>query len=94
MHKWGQILAIVAELLSAGNSAMMRDVDEYSMKIFDLVFDFMQLVIQLDLAKMKAIMIFCENKATDYARRVGPLATVLGNITSTIVRCSVPLFQN
>lgn len=69
-QKWGSILAHLASLMELGETTLMEDVDEKSMKIFDLVFEFMRLMIRLDLVGNNAAMCFCENLPTNYLRRV------------------------
>lgn len=91
-QKWGQVLANLAELVQIGEPVMMQDVDEESMKIFDMIFDFMQLVIRVDLAKRDAIICFCENQATNYVRKAGRLAGWIGNKISAIVSIPAQLF--
>ena len=69
-HKWGSILAHVANLADYGETVLMDDVDERSMKIFDLICEFMEIMINTDLAKTKAVVCFSENAPTNYLRRV------------------------
>jgi hypothetical protein len=69
-QKWGAILARLANLMEYGETVLMDDVDEKSMKVFDLVFAFMQIMIRTDLAKMNAAVCFCENRPTDYSQRL------------------------
>lgn len=65
---------------------MMQDVDKESMKIFDMTFGFMQLIIQ------HAIICFCENQATNYARKAGRIAGLIGSKMSSIVSASTSFF--
>jgi len=44
------------------------------MKIFDLVFEFMQIMIRTYLARTHAVICFCESAATNYLRRFGTAA--------------------
>jgi pimeloyl-ACP methyl ester carboxylesterase len=69
-QKWGSILAHLAKLIELGETTLMADVDEKSTKIFDLVFEFMRVMIRLDLVWNNAAMCFCENLPTNYLRRV------------------------
>lgn len=84
-QRWGQILANLAELIQIGDPTMMQDLDEKSMKVYKMIFAFMQLVIQIDLAKKDAIICFCENKKTSYARKAGLIVGLVGSIISTMV---------
>lgn len=83
VQKWGAILAQLAQMIEYGDTILMDDVDEHSMKIFDLRFDFMQIVIRTGLAE--AIVCFCENRPTNYVRRIGSLGGLLGDRVSVMV---------
>lgn len=83
LQKWGAIMAQLAQMIEYGETILMDDVDEHSMKIFDLRFDFMQIVIRTGLAE--AIVCFCENRPTNYLRRTGPLGGLLRDRVSVLV---------
>ena len=68
---------------------MMDDVSVQSMKIFDVVHAFMQIMIRKDLAKHEAIICFYENTPTDYLRRAVDLGRLVSDHTSRIVRVLV-----
>ena len=88
VQKWGAILAHLAQMIEYGETILMADVDENLMKIFDLRFDFMQFVIRTGLAE--AIVCFCENRPTNYVRRIGSLGGLLGDRVSVMVCRSAP----
>lgn len=88
-QKWGSVLASLAHLIEYGETGLMMDVDEKSMKIFDLVYEFMQIMIRTDLAKTNAVVCFCENLPTDYLRRFVSLGGWLQEKTSSMVRVVV-----
>ena len=85
-QKWGAILARLANLMEYGETVLMDDVDEKSMKVFDLVFGFMQIMIRTDLAKMNAAVCFCENRPTDYSQRLVKGGGWIRNQVSAMVR--------
>ena len=68
-----------------GETVLMDDVDENSIKIFDLVCDFTRIMIQTDLARTLAVVCFYENRPTNYMRRVGGVGILLGESASTMV---------
>jgi hypothetical protein len=84
-QKWGSIVAQIAHLVEYGETVLIEDVDEKSMKVFDLVYEFMQIMIHTDLAKTNAVMCFCENRPTDYLRRFVSLGSWFHETTSTVV---------
>jgi len=79
-QKWGAILAKAASLTGRSEMSLLKDVDEKSMKLFDLVHQFMQIMILTDLAKTHAVVCFCENLPTDYLKRVLDLGSVFSSI--------------
>jgi len=81
----GSVLANVAKVFGCGETVMMDDVSVQSMKIFDVVHAFMQIVIRKDLAKHGAVICFYENTPTDYLRRAMDLGRLVSNQTSHIV---------
>jgi hypothetical protein len=85
-QKWGAILARLASLVECGETVLVDEVDEKSMKIFDLVFEFMQIMIRTDLARTNAAMCFCENCPTDYVRRWVKGGAWIRDRISTMVR--------
>lgn len=84
-QKWGSVLANLAQLVEYGETDLMKDVDEKSMKIFDLIYEFMQIMIRTDLAKAHAVICFCENTPTDYLRRFFRLGGLVREKISSIV---------
>jgi len=88
MQEWGSIVAKLASLGDLGETALMDAVDQSSMTTFDLVFNFMQVMIQMDMAKHKAVMCFYENLPTNYLRRTGISGRWIENHTSSIVSSS------
>ena len=68
-QKWGSIIANLANLIDCGEIGLMKEVDEKSMKIFDLISDFKKIMIRMDLAKT-AVICFYENLPTNYLSRV------------------------
>ena len=68
-QKWGSILANLANLVDYGEIGLMEEVDEKSMKIFDMVSNFKSIMISMDLAKT-AVICFYENRPTNYMSRV------------------------
>jgi hypothetical protein len=84
-QRWGAIVARLAQMVEYGETVLLDEADEKSMKIFDLVFEFMQIMIRTDLARTHAVMCFCENSVTNYLRRFGTAAGLLGNQISAMV---------
>jgi len=84
-QKWGAILARMASLIECGETVLMDEVDEKSMKIFDMVSKFMQIMIRIDLARTYAAMCFCENLPTNYLRRVERVGSWIEDHTSAMV---------
>lgn len=94
-QKWGAIVARLAHLAGYGETSLMDEVDEKSMKIFDLVSEFMQIMIRLDLARTQAAICFCENRRTNYLRRVGRAGELIGeNVSAMVWRFSPHVFLN
>jgi hypothetical protein len=84
-QKWGSVLANLAHLVELGETDLIKDVDEKSMKIFDLIYEFMQIMTRTDLVKAHAVICFCENTPTDYLRRFsGWGGWVRGKISSIV----------
>ena len=67
-QKWGSIMATLASLIDYAEDGLMKEVDEKSMKIFDLICDFKKIMISTDLAKT-AVVCFYENRPTNYLSR-------------------------
>jgi len=88
MQEWGSIVAKLASLGDFGETALMDVVDQSSMTTFDLVFNFMQVMIQMDTAKHKAVMCFYENLPTNYLRKTDISGRWIDNHTSSIVNSS------
>ena len=80
-QKWGLIVAKLAKFIDYGETGLMKEVDENSMKIFDLVSAFKTIMISTDLAKT-AVICFYENCPTNYVSRVIKFPN---NIPSAIV---------
>lgn len=91
-QKWGSILVNLAGLVDYGESGLMKEVDEKSMKIFDLVSEFKRIMISMDLAKT-AVICFYENCPTNYLPRVLNTGQWIQKHTSSIVRISNQLIQ-
>ena len=87
-QKWGLIVANLANLIDYGESGLMKEVDEKSMKIFDLVSEFNKIMISTDLAK-SAVICFYENRPTNYLQRVIKTGQWIQRHTSSMVR--IPL---
>lgn len=85
MQAWGSIVAKLASLGDFGETALMSDVDEKSMTTYDLVFNFMQVMIHTDMARAKAVVCFYENLPTDYSRRTGISSSWISSQTSSMV---------
>ena len=86
-QKWGSIMATLASLIGYGEDSLMKEVDEKSMKIFDLISDFKKVMISTDLAKT-AVVCFYENRPTDYLSRVFKTGKCIQRQTSLMVRIS------
>ena len=86
-QKWGSIVAHVASVFDCGETALMKEVDEKSMKMFDLVSEFKKIMISLDLAKT-AVLCFYENLPTSYMARMVKTGERLQRQTSSMVRMS------
>ena len=84
-QKWGAILAQLVSLIEYGDTVLMEDVNENSMKIFDLCDQFMKIMIRTGLARKSAVMCFYENLPTDYVRRVVSLGGWFSEQTSSMV---------
>ena len=84
-QKWGSIIANLAILVGYGEDGLMKEVDEKSMKIFDLISDFKKIMISADLAKT-AVVCFYENRPTNYLSRVLMTGQWIQRQTSSIVR--------
>ena len=87
---WGSIVANLANLFDYGESGLMKEVDEKSMKIFDLVSEFKKIMISTDLAK-SAVICFYENRPTNYLQRVINTGQWIRRYTSSMVRISVQI---
>ena len=84
-QKWGSIMANLASLVDYGEDGLMKEVDEKSMKIFDLISDFKRIMINTDLAKT-AVVCFYENRPTSYLSRVSKIGQSIQRQISTMVR--------
>ena len=69
LQKWGSIIANMARLIDYGETNLMEELEEKSMKILDMISEFMSIMIRTDLAK-RAVICFFENVQTDYSSRV------------------------
>jgi hypothetical protein len=85
-QKWGSIMARLASVFECGESGLMDEVDEKSMKMVDLVSDFGKIMIRLKLWQANAVICFCENLRTTYVERVIQAGPWLQRHTSTMVR--------
>lgn len=83
------ILANIAEAFGCGETAMLNDTSVRSMKLFDMVDAFMQIMIRKDLAKNDAVICFYENTPTDYTRRFLNLGNWIQTRISSMVRVLV-----
>lgn len=78
-------MANLAKLMDYGETELMKEVDEKSMKMFDLMSEFKKIMISMDLAKTATIC-FYENCPTDYVSRVIKISRHFQKKTSSIVR--------
>ena len=85
LQHWGSIMANLAKLMDYGETELMKEVDEKSMKMFDLMSEFKKIMISMDLAKTATIC-FYENCPTDYVSRVIKISRHFQKKTSSIVR--------
>ena len=92
-QKWGSIMANVAHLIDYGETGLIEECDEKSMKIFDLISEFKKIMINMDLAKT-AIVCFYENTPTTYLSRYTNIGPWIQGQISSIVRVSVWLVRN
>jgi hypothetical protein len=69
LQHWDFIMASLGSLVDYGETGLMKEVDEKSLKIFDLVSEFQRTIIRLGLAKT-AVICFYENLPTNYLSRV------------------------
>lgn len=84
---WGMTMAHLSQMIDYGESVMIDEMNDDSMKIFDLRFAFMQIVHKLDL--VRAVLCFCENKRTNYSKRTGTISALLGEKFSAMVRVPI-----
>lgn len=84
-QKWGSIVANLANLIDYGDTGLMKEVHEKSMKIFDLVSEFQKIMISMGLAKT-AVICFYENLPTNYLPRVIGTGSWVQRQTSSMVR--------
>ena len=84
-QKWGSIMANLANLIDYGETGLIEEVDEKSMKIFDLISEFKKIMIGLDLAKT-AVICYYENRPTNYLSRVTKTGQWIQKQTSAMVR--------
>lgn len=89
---WGSIVANLANLIDYGETGLMKEVDEKSMKIFDLISEFKRIMISMDLAKT-AVICFYENLPTSHLSRVIKTGSWFQGHTSSMVRMSAWLIQ-
>ena len=87
-QKWGLIMANLANLIDHGESGLMNEVNETSMKIFDMICEFQKIMISTDLAK-SAVICFYENRPTNYLQRVFKTGKWIQKHTSSMVRISL-----
>lgn len=85
MQKWGSIISHLASMIELGEPMLIDEVDEKSMKIFDLVYEFMEVVVRTNLGKEDAVVCFYENMPTDYLQRYGYLGEWIGKTVSSMV---------
>lgn len=78
-------MANLANLIDNGEIGLMKEVDEKSMKIFDLISEFKKIMITMDLAKT-AVICFYENLPTNYLSRVIKTGPWIQRQTSSMVR--------
>lgn len=83
-QKWGSIMASLASLTGFGETVLMEEVSEKSMKIFDLVSEFQSIAYRIGLAET-GVICFYENLPTNYLSRVTNIAHQLQNGFSSIV---------
>ncbi|KAL9065770.1 MAG: hypothetical protein Q9161_007995 [Pseudevernia consocians] len=83
-QKWGSIMASLANLIDYGETGLMKEVDEKSMKIFDLISEFKRIMIGMDLAKT-AVICFYENLPTNYLTRVMDTGLWIQRQTSSMI---------
>ena len=86
-QNWGSVVANLANLIDHGETGLMKDLDEKSMKIFDLISEFKKIMISMDLAKT-AVICFYENLPTNYLSRVIKTGLWIQEKTSSMVRIS------
>ena len=78
-------MAKLGNLVEYGETTLMKEVDEKSMKIFDLVSAFKKIMISMDLAKT-AVICFYENRPTNYLSRVANTGQWIQGKISSMVR--------
>lgn len=78
-------MAKLANLIDYGETGLMEEVDEKSMKMFDLIDNFKKIMISMDLAKT-AVICFYENLPTNYLTRVIKTGPWIQGQTSAMVR--------
>jgi hypothetical protein len=69
-EKWGSKLARAAAVLGLGQENALIDTREESAEIRDLVQEFAWAMIGADMCKARRVVIFFENKKSDYGRRL------------------------
>lgn len=85
LQKWGSTFAHLASMIEYGETVLMDEVNVKSMKIYDMVSEFTEIMIRLNLAKANAIVCFHENLKTDYTRRAVPLMGWMAGKVSVMV---------
>lgn len=86
-QKWGSIMANLANRFGYGETELMKEVDEKWMKIFDLISEFEEIMISMDLAKT-AVSCFYENLPTNYLSRVAKTGQWIQQQFPSMVRIS------
>lgn len=86
-QRWGSVVANLANMIDYGETELMKEVDEKSMKIFDLISEFKKIMIGIDLAKT-AVICFYENRPTNYVSRLMKVGPWIDKKTSSMVRTS------
>lgn len=88
-QKWGSIVARLASMIECGETVLMEEVDETSMKMVDMVSDFGKIMIRLKLWQANSVICFCENLPTTYVDRVFQARPWMRRKTSRMVRSAL-----
>ena len=90
-HKWGAIISQLASLMELGERGLMDEVAEDSIKIFNMVHDFMQVIHRIGLVAADAVVCFYENSATNYLQRYVSMGVRRDRSVSSMVRMTCNL---